>query len=227
MNKMKTIAGQLLVAIVPLVYLYFIWNTLPESIPTHFNGRFEADKFGTKSDILTALLVMALVSIGLSLLINNLNAIDPKKRYPDENSLMKKISWTVVIFISLLMLIIVYTTKNYGQANISSLFHKSIFILVALIFAVLGKLMTNLKPNYFIGIRTPWTLEDGDNWQKTHQLASRIWFWGGLLTLVLIIIMPADYTHYIFLSTIIPIALVPVVYSFILFREKKRKGSNG
>jgi len=227
MNKTKTIAGQLLVAIVPLVYLYFIWNTLPESIPTHFNGRFEADKFGTKSDILKALLVMALVSIGLSLLINNLNAIDPKKRYPDENSLMTKISWTVVIFISLLMLIIVYTTKNYGQANISSLFHKSIFILVALIFAVLGKLMTNLKPNYFIGIRTPWTLEDGDNWQKTHQLASRIWFWGGLLTLLLIIIMPADYSHYIFLSTIIPIALVPVVYSFILFREKKRKGSNG
>jgi len=152
MNKIKTIAGQILVTMIPLGYLYFIWNTLPENVPTHFNGHFEADKFGTKSDILTALLIMALVSIGLSLLINNLNAIDPKKRYPDENSLMTKISWTIVIFISLLLLIIVYTTKNYGQADISSFFHKSIFILVALIFTVLGKFMANLKPNYFIGM---------------------------------------------------------------------------
>ena len=227
MNKIKTIAGQILVTMIPLGYLYFIWNTLPENVPTHFNGHFEADKFGTKSDILTALLIMALVSIGLSLLINNLNAIDPKKRYPDENSLMTKISWTIVIFISLLLLIIVYTTKNYGQADISSFFHKSIFILVALIFTVLGKFMANLKPNYFIGIRTPWTLEDGDNWQKTHQLASKIWFWGGLLTIMLILIVPGDYSHYIFLCTIIPIALIPVIYSFQLFREKKRNEMKG
>jgi uncharacterized membrane protein len=221
MNKMKTIAGQCLVAIIPLVYLSLIWNTLPASIPTHFNGQFEADKFGTKTDILTALLIMAFVSIGLSLLINNLNVIDPKKRYPDENSLMTKISWAIVIFISLLLLMIIYATQHYGQSDIGGLFHKSIFALIALLFAVLGLFMNNLKPNYFIGIRTPWTLEYEDIWQKTHQLASKLWFWGGLVTFALVIFVPAEYSHYVFICAIIPIALVPVLYSFLLFREKK------
>jgi uncharacterized membrane protein len=96
-------------------------------------------------------------------------------------------------------------------------------VLVALLFAVLGLFMNNLKPNYFIGIRTPWTLEYEDIWQKTHHVASKLWSWGGLITAALVILVPAAYSHYIFICAIIPIALVPVVYSFLLFREKKGK----
>jgi uncharacterized membrane protein len=48
-------------------------------------------------------------------------------------------------------------------------------------FAVLGNYMHSIKPNYFVGFRTPWTLESEDNWRKTHQLVSKVWVPGGLL----------------------------------------------
>src|SRR5690606_30794093 len=111
---------------------------------------------------------------------------DPKKRYASNNSLIVKISWTVTIFISLISCYIVYETEHYTQKNTSGLSPKYIVALVALLFVVLGNFMNNIKPNYFVGIRTPWTLDDEENWRMTHHLASKIWFFGGLIMFALV-----------------------------------------
>ena len=222
MKKAQIIFWQFLIALIPALYLLSIWGTLPDTIPTHFNANFEADRFGKKSEILVFLLIMVFVSMVISLLLNNLNRIDPKKRYEGTTQLMMKISWTVVVFLSLLSTLILYTTAHYTAQNSGSLILKYIFALVALLFAAMGYFMKNLKPNYFVGIRTPWTLENEENWRKTHLLGSKIWVWGGMITFFLVLFIPGAYAHYIFICAMIPMALIPIGYSFLLFREKQR-----
>ena len=79
--------------------------------------------------------------------------------------------------------------------------------------------MNNVKPNYFVGIRTPWTLESEVVWRKTHQLAARIWLPGGILLAILGWVLPEAAAHITFVAAIAVLVIVPVVYSYILFRQ--------
>ncbi|HWY11455.1 MAG TPA: SdpI family protein [Bacteroidia bacterium] len=224
MKKARIILMQALIGLIPVIYLLSIWNNLPESVPTHFNANFKADNFGSKFEMLGIILFMFAVTIGTSLLVINLNRFDPKQRYINNNSVIVKISWAVTIFISLISCFIVYETEHYTQANSSNISPKYIVALVALLFVVLGNFMNNIKPNYFVGIRTPWTLEDEENWRLTHHLGSKIWFFGGLIMFALVMFLPQEYVSYVIGFSVIPLAGIPIFYSFYIFRQKQKKG---
>lgn len=81
--------------------------------------------------------------------------------------------------------------------------------------------MNNIKPNYFVGIRTPWTLESETNWRKTHHLGGKLWFAGGMAMAVLLLLVPEQACRSVFLAGVIVLALVPVTYSFLLFKKSK------
>jgi len=87
---------------------------------------------------------------------------------------------------------------------------------------ILGNFLNNVKPNYFIGFRTPWTLENEDNWRKTHHLGSKLWFFGGMLMIILILIISASYSHIVMLTGLIPLTIIPLAYSYYLFRQTKK-----
>lgn len=224
MKKAKTILIQALLGLIPTIYLLSVWNNLPESVPTHYNIDNRADDFGSKFEMLGIILFMFSVSIGTSLLVLNLDKFDPKKRYPSNNSLITKISWAVTIFISLISSYIVYSTEHYDQTKPSDISPKYIVALVALLFVVLGNFMNNIKPNYFVGIRTPWTLDDEENWRMTHHLGSKVWFFGGLIMFALVMFLPTEYVSYVIGLSVIPLAGIPIGYSFYLFRQKQKKG---
>lgn len=224
MKKAKTILMQALFGLIPTIYLLSVWNNLPESVPTHYNLDNKADDFGSKFEILGIILFMFAVTIGTSLLVLNLDKFDPKKRYATNNSLIVKISWAVTIFMSLISCYIVYSTENYAQSKTSEISPKYIVGLVALLFVVLGNFMNNIKPNYFVGIRTPWTLDDEENWRMTHHLGSKVWFFGGLIMFALVMFLPTEYVSYVIGFSVIPLAGIPIFYSFYLFRQKQKKG---
>jgi uncharacterized membrane protein len=223
MKKVKTILMQALCGLIPTIYLLSIWSNLPQSVPTHYNAKFEADHFGSKFEMLGIILFMFAVTIGTSLLVLNLDKFDPKKRYESNHSFIVKISWTVTIFISLISTYIVYETEHYTQASTSGMSPKYILALVALLFVVIGNYMNNVKPNYFVGIRTPWTLNDEENWRMTHHLGSKIWFFGGLIMFTLIMFLPIEHVSYVIGLSIVPLAGIPIFYSFYLFRQKQKK----
>jgi uncharacterized membrane protein len=224
MKKTKTILMLALIGLIPIVYLLSIWNNLPESVPTHYGMDNKADDFGSKFEMLGIILFMFAVTIGTSLLILNLDKLDPKKRYASNNTLIVKISWAVTIFISLISCYIVYTTEHYTPTSAMDISPRYIVALVALLFSVLGNFMNNIKPNYFVGIRTPWTLDDEENWRMTHHLGSKIWFFGGLLMLVLVLFLPIEYVSYVVIFSIIPLAGIPIFYSFYIFKQKQKRG---
>ena len=93
------------------------------------------------------------------------------------------------------------------------------FVLLGLFFAGLGNLMHSIQPNYFVGMRLPWTLENPDNWRKTHQLTGKLWFGGGLLIAVSSFFLSEQTAMFLMLSTILVICLIPVVYSYRMYKN--------
>lgn len=220
MKKSRIVLIQAIISLVPILYYLAIWKNLPERIPVHYDSNFVANSYGSKSMILAIILFTFALSFGASLLIINLNKLDPKRRYSNNNSLMIKISWAVILFFAVISGFIVYLTGNNTKPIAGSFSPKYIFALFPILFVALGNFMNNIKPNYFVGIRTPWTLEDEDNWRKTHHLSAKIWFYGGILMFILITFLPLDYASDILLLSVIPFAVIPILYSYYIFRQK-------
>jgi uncharacterized membrane protein len=86
--------------------------------------------------------------------------------------------------------------------------------------------MQNIKPNYFAGFRLPWTLESESNWRKTHHLAARIWFWGGLLIVLVGVLLPLKKGMFVVFGCLFVMAIIPIVYSYRIFKKEKEISSN-
>lgn len=223
MKNLKTIFLQMLFSLIPIIYYLSIWEDLPENVPTHYNIHNIPDNFGTRFELLSLLLILIGITLGTSLLLLNIGKIDPKKQSIGNTRLVVKIAWALIIIMILISSYIVYSTENYAKSTNSEISPKYIIALVGILFALIGNYMNNLKPNYFIGIRTPWTLHDDENWRKTHYLSSKIWFFGGLTLFVLSLFIPVQYISFLILIFIIPIAGLPIFYSFYLFKKKQNK----
>ncbi|MFK7797472.1 MAG: SdpI family protein, partial [Aureispira sp.] len=90
------------------------------------------------------------------------------------------------------------------------------FILFMLLF---GNYAGSIRPNYFIGIRTPWTLQSDEVWRKTHRLAGRLLIGAALIGLVLLLLLPSSWGMLGVVALMVGALLIPVVYSFLLFRK--------
>jgi len=219
--KKRTILLQVVLAVAPLVYLGVILNSLPVRVPIHFNTQMVADDYGSKGTVAAILLFFAVLAIGTSLLVLNADKIDPKRRNKPLGKVMVVVSWVAIAVITGAGVLTVHTIANYREGH-NDHYSKIVLALICLLFAVLGNYMNNVKPNFFFGIRTPWTLSDDDNWRKTHRLGSRLWFYGGLVMLALTLATPDVSASLVLLIGGLILAIVPIVYSYRLFRDKQR-----
>lgn len=208
------------VFIAPLVYLAFVWSKLPATVPLHFGLNGQPDRYGSKSELFLPVGIMIVVSIGVYFLLNNLHRIDPKKSYTEENrGRMQRFAIGLTLFMSALGCFIVQSAVD-GKINMSGNY---IVVLIGLLFAFLGNYMYTIKPNYFAGFRLPWTLHDNENWRLTHKLAGVLWFAGGLLIALLALVLPTKFAMGAFISVTLIITLIPTIYSYRLFANKKKQ----
>jgi uncharacterized membrane protein len=120
------------------------------------------------------------------------------------------------LFMSALAIYILYSVQQKTSNPVL------IFPLIGLLFAFLGNYFKTIKPNYFIGIRTPWTLENEDVWKKTHLLGGKLWFVGGLL-MAMTFVLPNKIQFYTFMGITAVISIVPIVYSYLEFKKTKNQ----
>ncbi len=197
----------------PFVYAAFIWNDLPERVPTHFGIDGTPDAFGSKSSALVPIGILMTLGLGVYFLIKNIDKIDPKRAKQASKDTFDKMAILLLIFMSGLSLYIVYSTL-YGKTG------SFMFVLLGLFFTALGNLMHSIQPNYFVGMRLPWTLENEDNWRKTHQLAGKMWFVGGLLIAASALFVSNKAGMLFMLATIAVMCFVPVVFSYRLYKRQ-------
>jgi len=144
--------------------------------------------------------------------------IDPKGKINKMGNKYFTLKMAMTIFMSVLAMIIIYSVKNETLYN-----PNYIVLLMGVLFVILGNYFKTLRANYFIGIKTPWTLENETVWKETHKLAGKIWFIGGFLVILSSLLLNQKTNFSIFIAITIIISLVPVVYSF--FKYKSLTGS--
>ena len=204
-----------LILIAPFVYLTFIWNSLPDQIPLHWNVNDEVDSYGPKA--MGALLLPAF-NIVLYLLMLFIPRIDPKrKNYEHFSGPFRMIRGWLAAFMLLLFFVVLQSAMG-RMLPVGKIVTGSVMLL----FAMLGYYMKNIKPNWFVGIRTPWTLEDETVWEKTHLLGGKIWLYGGLAGFAMVFFLEKMGLVILLAAIILVMVLVPVVYSWSLFSKLKK-----
>ena len=216
----KTLLPSCIFAI-PWIYLAFIWNNLPATIPVHFGINGNPDRFGNRIEVLVTPAIITTVGLLTYFILTNIGKIDPKKKYAGINTgLMSKIAIVTVILLSAVTTFILYWTLH-GKIEGGNIF----FCIISLFMAYMGNLFHSVKPNYFAGFRLPWTLESEDNWRKTHQLASKIWFIGGILLAIITLVISTKLALIIFMSGMAIMVIIPTFYSYKLFRQSLRQSN--
>ena len=215
MKKFTLLDGVALVIwLLPAVYVFFIYASLPQTVPMHYGLNGVVDKYGDKSELWTLQWIMLGTSAFVFLLFKFLPSIDPKKQIKYGQDTFQKLGLGMVIFLAALNIVIIFSTAHHGFK-----IDKLIFPLMGLMFVFLGNIMNSIKPNYFAGIRTPWTLESEDNWRATHRVASRIWFTGGIILTILMLFLPFEAGIIVFITCVLIMAFVPIIYSYVYFKK--------
>jgi len=202
------------IALLPLLYLGSVWNSLPEKVPLHWNLEGEIDNWGSKYTLIGLVFLMPILTYILMLVVPK---IDPKKRIEAMGGKYDQFKFILVAFMSVLSIFIIYISKNQKLSSPSM-----IVVLVGILFVFMGNYFKVIKPNYFIGIKTPWTLENEDVWKLTHLLAGKMWVIGGIVIVICSLIVPEDLNFYIFMSITAVISFVPIVYSYLIYQKTKK-----
>lgn len=202
------------IILIPLVYLAVVWNELPERVPVHFNHKGEADGWSGKVAMIG--IVVGTTAL-LNLLLLFIPRIDPKQKLAYMGSKYHQLRFILVIFMTAMSVFIVYNAQHQGPLKVHIL-----FILMGAMIAALGNYFQAVKPNYFIGIRTPWTLESEQVWRKTHRMGGILWIIGGLVMIILALLPTSGIHRLVFIAIVVIMVLVPVIYSFIEYRKEQR-----
>ncbi|MCP3026424.1 SdpI family protein [Halobacillus sp. A5] len=210
---MRKYVFSLILIVVSLGISVIVLPYLPEQVAMHWNIKGEADQFWNKS---YAVFFMPLLMIVMVALFTLIPKIDPKK----EN--YKKFSGSYNIFVNLLiafffLLHIMMVGYNLGWAIDISLV---ILIAIGCLFITLGNYLPRIKHNYFLGIRTPWTLADEKTWRKTHQLGGKVFVITGVF-MILISFLPGLYKIISLLVIIVIMLFILTISSYVFFNRSK------
>lgn len=220
MSLQKTLAKDwpaLFLLLLPFVLIAMYWNQIPEEIAMHWNSRGEIDRWGEKGfDVF----FLPLISLGVYLLMIAIPYIDPKRKSENQQKGLRAFRLIIPLLLTGIFLVVLlqWIGVNFEVG-------KAIGLVITVFFLIIGNYLQSLRPNYFIGLRTPWTLESEDIWRKTHRLGSKVWVTCSLIMLVVWFFVSQDTFFDIFTAYVFTIALVPAGYSFYLYTKNKQSAT--
>lgn len=189
-----------------------LYAGLPESIPVHWNLRGEVDRFGPR----WTLFLMPLVMICIWAILRFIPRIDPLRA----NYAKFAGTYEVLIDAVLAMMLVIHAAILLGASGAPT----SVVLLVQLavggLFIVLGNVLPRTRQNWFVGVRTPWTLASERVWERTHRVAGYLFVALGILVILTLPLAPQAGVLVLSVGVAI-VALGSVVYSYLEWRKEK------
>ena len=208
---MKKINKELIVStiacFIPMVISLLFYNKLPDQVPTHFGLNGEANGYSSKVFFTFA---MPFLFMALHLFVNIVIQNDPKRA----NS--PKIMFSLVRWLIPVLMTIVTGLSIAAALNVNINVSTWILCFIGILFIVIGNYLPKCKQNYTIGIKLPWTLNSEENWNKTHRMAGYTWI---ILGIIQIMNAFFNFGDTITLWSILIMAIIPGIYSFILYKK--------
>ncbi len=187
---------------------------MPEKMAIHWNAKGNVDSYGSRFE---GLFFLPFLLAGLFLLFMAIPKIDPMK-YNIEDFRKYYDNFIVLFFIFLLSVYLWSILWNFGvEIRINAV----IPVGVGILFFYIGILLENAKRNWFMGIRTPWTLSSEDVWNRTHKIGGKLF-----KVLGLVVIFGIFFQKYVLFFFLVPLLLVAgylVVYSYFEYQKEIQK----
>ncbi|WP_242218011.1 SdpI family protein [Bacillus cereus group sp. BfR-BA-01380] len=187
------------------------WPHLPDTIATHWSGN-TPDGYSSK---LTGMLLMVGIMIGTYILLNVVPKIDPKREnYKKFSKSFAMITYSVLVVLFIVNIDIIASGLGYDLR-----INRFSGLLVGVLFLVIGNYLPQCKPNYFIGIRTPWTLSNEEVWRKTHRFSGKVFMILGII-MCGSIFAPVTWGSYIILTVVLGGVVITMLYSYLAYKKE-------
>ena len=208
-KNLKMMIVTSVIILLPIIFGLVLWNKLPEEIPIHWNAQGEIDGYSSKAVAVFALPAFLLVMQWFCVFMTNL---DPKSKDIDGKPMML-VLWICPVM-SLVVGTVIFATALGHSININVIMP----LILGAMFVIIGNYLPKCKQNYSLGIKLPWTLNDEENWNKTHRFAGFLWVAGGIVILATSFLG----SFVIFMGITLLMVIVPTVYSYRIYKKKNK-----
>lgn len=228
MKATRTLAALALAA--DAVLSAVVYRLLPERVPVHWNLAGHVDRQGSQLE-LVLFGPLGIAAIWALLLV--LSRVDPRRaerprsELPDAGPGDAEGSYWTVIHLVLVALVLLHAAILLAASGVVSGPDRVIALGLALLLLLPGNFMGRLRPNWFVGIRTPWTLASDEVWRRTHRLAASLMVGGGFLLLPLALLLPAPRALRVAVAVTLLATLGPAVWSYFAWQKTRQRPEAG
>ncbi len=195
--------------------VFWYWPQLPDPVPTHWGIDGRPDDWMPR---LWGALIGPLAATLVYLVLTLSPLIDPRSR---NWAAFGGIYPVIKTGVTALMLFITYLALSAAASADQSLHVTRLLVGIGLLFVVLGNYLPKVRSNFFVGIRTPWTLSSDEVWVRTHRLAGKLMVIMGF-AIMLSIWLPLNWAFGVVMGSTIGLVVVTFGYSYWLFRQPNR-----
>jgi len=205
----------ILIFLIILTFITAIYSypNLPDKIPTHWNSAGQVDNYGGKNSIL----IIPFVLLGIYLLFLVIPKIAVFQKNVDDFYKSHMFGFKLIMILFLFIIYIFTLLSSFGYNLKINYF---IFPTLGIMFYYIGYMIKNAKRNFFIGIRTPWTLANDKVWEKTHERGSLLFKILGVYTIIFTF-FTSEYAIWFFLVPLFASVIYLFAYSYFIFKKEK------
>lgn len=213
MNTRTTTIVVLLMIAAAAVAGLVLWNQLPDMMASHWNANDQVDGYMSK---FAGVFMIPLITLGLFLLFLVVPNIDPLKaniaQFRDVFNLF------IVLMVAFMLYIYALTLRwNLGYNDFGM--SRAMLPAMGILFFFIGYMLRKAKRNFFIGIRTPWTLSSDTVWDETHRIGSVLFMISGVLAFIGSLLGGMTAFWFLFVP-IIGSTLITLVYSYVVYQRE-------
>jgi uncharacterized membrane protein len=193
-----------------------LWSRLPEQMASHWNINDQVDGYMSR---FWGVFMMPLITLGMFVLFLVIPSIDPLKA----NIAQFRGAFNLFVVLIAAFMIYIYGLTlawNLGY-NTSFKMSTSLLPVLGLLFIFIGFMLRQAKRNFFIGIRTPWTLSSDSVWDKTHKLGAILFMLSGALAFIGSFI-GGMIAFWLFFAPLMGSTIFLVIYSYILYKQEAK-----
>jgi len=207
-----------LLVVLALGFSGVMYSRLPAEIPSHWGANGEVNGYLSR---LSGVLLLPVMLAAMALILPRLPAIDPRRA----NYEKFRPSYDLIVAAVMTLLAVLHVAMIGSAAGWPVSMERLTPVMVGILFVVMGNVLPRARPNWFFGIRTPWTLTNDRVWERTHRLGGVSFVIAGLL-LVVSAFLDRGVMLPVLVTASIAAGLVPVVYSYFAWRQETKRVHN-
>lgn len=194
------------------VFSAIVYNRLPDEMPLHWNLEGEVDRYGSR---FTGAFLMPAIALGLWLMLTVAPKIDPRRA----NYEKFRGTYDLVVYGTVMMLLVIHVLILGSVLGWPVSIRRVVPGMIGVLLLIIGNVLPRARSNWWMGVRTPWTLSNEVVWAKTHRVAGYLMAVAGV-GMIGAAVFPSRAMTYVAFGTVMLAVVGSIVYSYLVWRKE-------